>query len=225
MIHRTQLEYATEKGPMRAYLAQPENGGPGVLVLHAWWGLNPFFERLCDRLAEQGFTAFAPDLNAGEVAQTVDEAKALMEKRDWAWTEGAAFGAADHLRSLPGVQPGPLGVIGFSMGAAWALELSVKRPQDFGAAVLFYGSNSADFSQSRAAYLGHFAEVDEWEPLDGIRQMESDLRAAGREVTFHLYPGTGHWFFEDDRPADYNAEAAALAWERTLEFLKEKLAA
>ncbi len=48
-------------------------------------------------------------------------------------------------------------------------------------------------------------------------------RGAGKDVTFHLYPGTKHWFFEEDRPSDYNPEAAHMAWNRTLEFLNSKL--
>ena len=62
----------TEKIP--AYVALPESGeGPGVVVLHAWWGLNDFFKGLCDRLAQEGFVAVAPDLYDGAVATTSDD--------------------------------------------------------------------------------------------------------------------------------------------------------
>jgi carboxymethylenebutenolidase len=76
----------------------------------------------------------------------------------------------------------------------------------------------------RAAYLGHFAEQDEWEELEWVRQMESAMRDAGRKVTLHVYQGPGHWFFEHDRP-EYDPAAAELAWQRTLEFLRAQLAA
>jgi carboxymethylenebutenolidase len=206
------------------YLALPQQGhGPGVVVLHAWWGLTRFFKDLCERLAQEGFVAFAPDLYQGRTAATIDEAKALLEQRELAAMEAIAAGALTYFRAHPAVRGDGLGALGFSMGAAWATVMASVAPDDIRAVVLFYGSDAADFSKSRAAYLGHFAEDDEWEPLDGVRQMEADLRAAGREVTFHLYPGAHHWFFETDRP-EYDAGAAALAWQRTLDFLRKHLA-
>lgn len=220
---RKSLTYPAGGKNIRAHLAAPKQGGPGVLVLHAWWGLNPFFKRLCDRLAEQGFVALAPDLNDGQIARTVAEAEALLEQRDSNQVQQAAFSAVELLRQQPGVSPSPLGVVGFSMGAAWSLALTEAFPQQFAAAVLFYGAWQVDFHLSRAAYLGHFAEHDEWEPLEGVRQMQADMLAAGREAAFHFYPGAGHWFFEDDRPQDYHPQAAALAWERSLGFFQSHL--
>lgn len=85
--------------------------------------------------------------------------------------------------------------------------------------VLFYGTGPADFARSRATYLGHFAESDPYEPLSNVQELEKALRAAGRTVAFHHYPGTGHWFCEPDRP-QFDPVAAALAWERTLDFLR-----
>jgi carboxymethylenebutenolidase len=86
--------------------------------------------------------------------------------------------------------------------------------------VIFYGTGGDDFSNARADYLGHFAEEDEYEPQANVDNLEEALRRAGRSVTFYRYPGTGHWFFEPDRPQAYNQAAANLAWERTLAFLK-----
>ena len=94
------------------------------------------------------------------------------------------------------------------------------------AVVAFYGTGlwlQTEYSVARAAYLGHYAEVDEWEPIDEVRGTQEALRAAGCEVTFYTYPGVGHWFFEEDRIAHYDAEAARLAWERTVEFLRARL--
>jgi carboxymethylenebutenolidase len=74
----------------------------------------------------------------------------------------------------------------------------------------------------KARVLGHFAEVDEWEPLDGVKAAEKDMQAAGVDVTFHIYPGVGHWFVEEDRP-EYDPAAAKVAWDRTFDFLKKNL--
>lgn len=217
------LEYSVGMRRFNAYAVIPEGGGPGVVVLHAWWGLTPFFKKFCERLADEGFTSLAPDLYGGKTAQTIGEAEVLMRASDSEYTRAAAFAAIQEIKHLPGVHPGRLGLIGFSMGAAWSLVLSAKVPDEIEAAVLFYGSEKVDLSQSRAAIQGHFAENDSWEPPDGIRMMEADLHAAGRDYTFHFYPGAGHWFMEDDRDDAYDSDAADLAWSRTIEFLREKL--
>jgi carboxymethylenebutenolidase len=205
------------------YLALPAQGhGPGVLVFHAWWGLNSFFVELCDRLAGAGFVAFAPDLYQDRTAATIDEAEALLKQRDMAAMQAIAEGALAYLPSHPAVRGGGVAALGFSMGAAWAAEMASAAPDDISAVILFYGTVDADFAKSQAAYLAHFAEDDDFEPLDGVRQMEADLRAAGRQITLHLYPGAQHWFFETNRP-EYNPQAAELAWQRTVEFLQKHL--
>ncbi|GAB4408525.1 MAG: hypothetical protein Fur0044_01850 [Anaerolineae bacterium] len=113
--------------------------------------------------------------------------------------------------------------MGFSLGAYYALDLAAADPEHIRSVVIFYGSGDGDFSTSRAAYLGHFAENDPYEPPANVNELEESLRRAGRPVTFYRYPGTGHWFFEPDRTEAYNQAAATLAWERTLTFLSNFL--
>jgi carboxymethylenebutenolidase len=211
----------------RAYLAVPESGaGAGVLVLHAWWGLTAVFTDVCDQLAAEGFVALAPSLfPGGATAETITEAEALLAAHDEATVvEPVVLAAVDQLRGLPTVTGGQIGVIGFSLGAYWALRLSQMRPNDIGAVVTIYGTDDGDYSAARAAYLGHFAEHDDFEPLQAVRALEERIRAAGCEVTFHVYPGTGHWFVERNQPDAYNAAAAELVWDRTLAFLAAQLA-
>lgn len=203
----------------KGYLALPsQSNAPGVIVLHAWWGLNPFFKNLCDRLASEGFVAFAPDLNDGRVAQTVDEAKQIMSETDFERRRAVAAALVDFMRGRPEVRKDALAVIGFSMGAAWSLNLASQHPEDIRKVVLFYGSGGAEFSQIKAEILGHYSDSDEWEPLDDIRAMEAEIRSAGPNLNFHIYPNVSHWFFEEDRP-EFDSQAAELAWARTLEFL------
>ncbi len=195
-----------------------------MLVLHAWWGLNDFFKGFCDRLASHGFLALAPDLHGGNVARTVSEAKELLSSVNEEARRPIVLGAADYLRSQPSQSGRKIGAVGFSMGAAWALWLSNAKQEDVGAVVVFYGTYPGlTFSKAKASYLGHYAPEDEWEPTGDVRTMEQKIREAGREVTFHFYPGAKHWFFEEDRPGDYDRESAGLAWNRTLEFLNNKL--
>ncbi len=218
------VKFRVGTGQGTGYLASPEQPRGGVLVLHAWWGLNDFFKSFSNRLASQGFLTLAPDLNNGAVASTVDQAKDLMSKVDDKTRQEIVLGAADYLQSNPSISGRKIGVVGFSMGGAHSLLLSILKPESVGAVVVFYAAwSEPDFSKAKASFLGHFAPDDEWEPIEGVRATEEKIRGAGRDVTFHFYPGTKHWFFEENRPVEYKRDAADLAWERTLEFLNSKL--
>ena len=217
-ITKSEIELKVNDKTVRAYLAAPEKGGPGVLVLHAWWGLKPFFKQVCDQLAEQGFTALAPDYYQGRIAGTIDEAKALLEKRNDELMSDTIKAAHDHLAAQTGR---PIGVVGFSMGASWAVLVAANEP-DIAAVTMFYGAGEADYSNFKAKVLGHFSDVDEWEPLEWVNKMEAEMKSAGVDVTLHIYPGAAHWFAETDRP-EYDPAVASLAWSRTYEFLKANL--
>lgn len=208
------------------FLAVPAGGaGPGVLVLHAWWGLNDTIRAFCTRLAEEGLVVFAPDLYHGRIADTIAGAEALGGELDSNYLQAKAqiAEAALFLNEHVGQPDRGLAVIGFSMGAYYALDLATTDPEHIRAVVVFYGTGGDDFSGSQATYLGHFAEHDQFEPPANVDELEDVLKRAGRPVTFYRYPDVGHWFFEPDRPDAYNEAAATLAWDRTLAFLKEQL--
>jgi carboxymethylenebutenolidase len=154
---------------------------------------------------------------------TIEAAYALSQELNQEQAKKDISDAVEFLSGLDAVTRPEMGVIGFSLGAYYALGLSVDDPQRMRAVVLFYGTGEGDFARSRAAYMGHFAKIDEYEPEPFVRSVEQALRAADRPVTFYTYENTGHWFFEPDRPDAYNPAAAQLAWERTLAFLKDSL--
>ncbi|MBV9787819.1 MAG: dienelactone hydrolase family protein [Chloroflexi bacterium] len=225
MSNHTSQEITYQAGDQTApgYLALPASGeGPGVLVLHAWWGLNDTIRSVCTQLADAGFVAFAPDLYHGKVVDTIADAEAmasaLFGNREQAIAEVAS--AVSFLNERATQTGNGLAVVGFSMGASYALNLSTTAPEHIRSVVIFYGTGGGDFSQSQAAYLGHFAEDDDFEPTAEVDALETELREAGRPVTFYRYSGAGHWFFEPDRTDAFNQEAASLAWDRTLDFLK-----
>jgi carboxymethylenebutenolidase len=108
-------------------------------------------------------------------------------------------------------------------GAFYALEMAKSEPEYIRSVVVFYGAGGGDFSAAQAAFLGHFAENDPFEPRSSVDALEEMLRDAGRPVSFYHYPGTGHWFFESDRADAYDPVAGSLAWERTLAFLQKNM--
>ena len=192
-----------------------------MLVLHAWWGLNDTIKAFCTRLAAAGFVAFAPDLYHGKVVDTIADAEAAVQvlNANHLQAEAELADATRFLSERADYGDRGLAVIGFSLGANYALDLAIAAPDHIRSVVLFYGTGGGDFSTSRAAYLGHFAEDDAYEPQPYVDELEESLRRAGRPVTFYRYSSTGHWFFEPDRADAYNEAAATLAGERTLSFL------
>jgi carboxymethylenebutenolidase len=201
-------------------------GAPGVVLLHAWWGLNEDAITYADRLAASGFAVIAPDMFGGKVATTVEDADRLSSEAEDANAEtpveSIAGAAVDDLARRLG-PASQLGILGFSFGAAYATLLPGES-QRLVASVVYYGVfTGPHVARSSVAFLGHFAETDQFESDEGIAELEESLRAAGRDVTIHRYPGTGHWFAEPSRDA-YRPDAADLAFERTVEFLRERLA-
>jgi len=205
-------------------MALPPSGkGAGVVLIHAWWGLNPFFKSVCDRLAKEGFVAVAPDLFEGQIATAPAAAKRLRAKPKREPTNRTLIRAIEELSNHPAVQGSTIGVMGFSMGGHWALWLSQRPELPIGATVTFYGARAGDFTGRRAAFLGHFAEKDDWVSDAALKKLKRRLEMAGRVAEFFVYRGTGHWFFESDRPDDYNPQSAKSAWDRTIKFFRKNL--
>jgi len=223
------IDFSTSGTPASGYLATPAAGtGPGVVVLHAWWGLTEPFRQAADRLTEAGFVALAPDLYRGKTATTVEDAEALggALNKEQDRVSGDIAGALQFVRQNGATAPaGRSGaVVGFSLGGAYALDASVEFADQVSAVVTYYTSYTGlDYSRAKATYLCHFAEHDAFDPPEVAVEMGQELKAAGRPATFYTYPGTEHWFFESNRPDVYNAAAAALSWERSVAFLNAKL--
>ncbi|MFI5042776.1 MAG: dienelactone hydrolase family protein, partial [Acidimicrobiales bacterium] len=179
-----------------------------------------------DRFAHEGFVALAPDLYHGKKTTEPDEAGKLMMTLNMEQAAKDLSGSVDEL--LKHSSTDTVGVVGFCMGGGLALLLACRRPDKVAAVVPFYGvippgGPSPDWSGMTAAVQGHYAENDDFAGAKAVAELESTLKSLGKSYDFHLYPGTEHAFFNDDRPEVYNAEAAAAAWARTLTFLNTKL--
>lgn len=205
----------------RLYTAGPgEPGTPGVVVLHPWWGLNEDVIAYADRLAAEGYAIVAPDLFDGQVVSEIDDADRLSSGMSQDLGEAITLAAVDSLVERLGPDAA-LAALGFSFGAAWAIWAPTKRDRLL-ATVVYYGTwVGSVLGQASTPVLGHFAEDDPYETAETVTEFEQGLNDAGREATIHRYPGTGHWFAEPSRDA-YRADAAELAFERTLAFLNER---
>jgi carboxymethylenebutenolidase len=213
-------------GKLRGYLVQPAKFSgklPTVLVVHENRGLNPHIEDIARRVALDNFIAFAPDalFPLGGYPGDEDKARELFQKLDQGKTREDFLAAAAYLKGLPKGN-GKMGVVGFCYGGAIANFLATRVP-DLGGAVPFYGSPPAvaDVPNITAPLLIQFAETDErisaaWPAY------ETALKAAGVKYQAFVYPGTQHGFNNDTTPR-FNKEAAALAWQRTMEFFNAQL--
>ena len=209
------------------YLARPAAGsGPGVIVIQEWWGLTDHIRDVADRLAAEGFVALAPDLYGGWITHDGDEAGEMMQKLSEA--EGARLlgGAVDYLQSLDEVTSHKVSAIGFCMGGGFVLALAAQQGERVAAAVPFYGVGQAvpeSFVGVKAAIQGHYATEDELFPVDQARAQEQQLRDESEaDVTFNYYEAPHAFHNDEDPQGNYRPEAARLAWERAVGFLREK---
>jgi carboxymethylenebutenolidase len=222
------IEFPSNGATARGYLSTPESGGgPGVVLIQEWWGLVPHIKDVADRLAGEGFVALAPDLFHGVVTESPDEAAKLMMALDIGRAERDLRGAVAYLLRHEAATGESVATVGFCMGGVLSLYAASKNPQ-VGACVVFYGIHpkvEPDFDSLRAPVLGHYAARDKTVPPEAVRALAARLKEKGKSAEMHIYPDTDHAFFNDARPEVYDAEAAALAWQRTIRFLREHLGA
>jgi carboxymethylenebutenolidase len=204
-------------------LSAPLTKGPCVLVLHSWWGLTASFVNYGQALANAGFTVGLADLFSGQTAETEAQARRLRQSRRREPTYRTLVRNIGELREEAGVVKGAVGLVGFSMGGHWAVWLSRRPDLNVGATVLYYAARAGDFSTTRSSYVAHFAETDPWVSTSARRGMEKGIAKAGRSYQAFDYPGTGHWFAESDRAADYHQPSASLAFDRTCAHLTSRL--
>jgi len=215
-------------GKVRAYLTRPEavtTKLPGVLVVHENRGLNPHIEDIARRLALDNFVVLAPDALTplGGYPGDEDKAREAFAKLDQQKAREDFVVAAGVLKGRPECT-GKIGVVGFCYGGSIANMLATRVP-DLGAAVPFYGTQpaAADVAKIKAPLLIHYAENDD-RVNAGWPAYEAALKAGNVAYTMYKYPGTQHGFNNDTTPR-YDRAAAALAWQRTVDFLNKNLRA
>jgi carboxymethylenebutenolidase len=216
-------------GPVIAYVAWPTKAPArrgAVVVIHENRGLNAHIEDVARRLAKAGFAAVAPDAlsESGGTPANEDEARTLIGELDRETALGIYLAAVRHAAKHPH-GAGKVGCVGFCWGGGMSGRLAVNS-KELNAAVVFYGMPPAadEASRVRVPIMLHYAGRDE-RINAAVPAFEAALRASGARFEMHRYPDVDHAFHNDTNAARYNADAAQLAWRRTVEFLTRELAA
>jgi carboxymethylenebutenolidase len=204
------------------HLVEPKagSGAPGVVILQEWWGLNDQIKGVADRLAAIGYRALVPDLYKGKVTLDVAEAKHLMSNLNFgdAATQDLR-GAAQHLKQ----SSAKVGVVGFCMGGALTVLAAMYVPEA-NACSSWYGfppEEAGDVRTIRTPLQLHLAERDQSFTPEAARALLAKLKEGNVPHEAYWYDA-GHAFFNEKGP-NYNAEAAKLAWDRTVSFFEKHL--
>jgi carboxymethylenebutenolidase len=225
------VEFPSNRTTAGGYVAPAKEGaGPGIVVVQEWWGLVDQLRGVCDRLSDEGFTALAPDLYHGELAKhdEMDKAAELMNSLPPERATQDMSAAVTYLLAHESVRGHNVGVVGFCMGGMLTWLVAAHEGDRVGAGVAYYGYPSGetepDWSNLTAPMLVHLAEKDDFFAPAGFEPLEKKLKDMGKELTVHVYPGTGHAFCnEDNALGTFDPDAERQAWVRTLEFLREHL--
>lgn len=222
------IQFPFDGGNTAGYLATPKQGtGPGVIVIQEWWGLVDHIKDVCDRFADEGFVALAPDMYHGKSTNSPDEAGKLMMALRIDQAEKDLGAAVQYLLTLDSMTSKKIGVVGFCLGGALALYTATKN-QNIGGCVVFYGIHpkvQPDLPNLNAPVLGIFGEKDGSVPPATVHNLERQIKDLGKQIEVKIYSGADHAFFNDTRPEVYKTEAAADAWQRTIAFLRQHLSA
>jgi len=224
------VSFASNGGTCGGYLAAPATGkGAGVVVMQEWWGLVPWIKEVAERFAAAGYVTLAPDLYHGKTTDEPDEAGKLMMGMKMDEAAKDMSGAYDYLKGHAS-GTGKVGSVGFCLGGGLALYAATLQP--FDASVSYYGvlpGAQPDFGKLAGPVLGHYAENDGWASPDAARALEKQIRDAGKQAEFHIYPGAQHAFCNPSPEVSkaggkYDEAAAKQSWERTIAFFKQHLA-
>ncbi|MCB9082369.1 MAG: dienelactone hydrolase family protein [Lewinellaceae bacterium] len=220
------VEYPSEAGPVRAYMAAPRKPKKrsGVVIIHENRGLNAHIEDVARRAALAGYTAIAPDglSPLGGTPEDTDEARTRIGQLTPEAALQVFLGGLAYLRQYPKAT-GKTGCVGFCWGGAMANNLAVNDPQ-LNAAVAFYGRQpaAADVPKIKAALMLHYAGLDT-RINAGIPDYEAALKANGVSYELFMYDGVNHAFHNDTAGPRYDKAAAKLAWQRTIAFFGKTL--
>ncbi len=193
----------------------------GLVVVQEIFGVTDHVKRVVDQYAAAGFEAIAPAMfDRIERNITVDYSdfetgRGYMRQLEWPQILHDVNAAIDAVKA-----DGPVGLVGYCWGGTVAHVAAAEC--DIAASVSYYGAGTVNHldKKPKCPIMYHFGDQDRSIPPEAIDK----IRSAHPEGHFHVYAGADHGFNCDDRPM-YDAAAAELAYERSLEFLHSRLSA
>lgn len=225
---------------LRGYLAEPQDadtvlraigegdaeGLAGLIIIHEWWGLNDNIQLMARRFAGEGFRVLAVDFYDGQVTNDPEQAREAVDHvmQDPAAIEANLRAAHQYLRDQH--QAGEIAVMGWCFGGTMTLRAITSMPEDYEAAVIYYGSlrdmDRDAIARTQVPVLAFFGEEDGSIPMEQVRDFDDALRRSGTEYEVHTYPDAGH-AFANPSGRNFVEYAARDAWEKTAVFLREHL--
>lgn len=209
--------------PFTAYVAGPSNARAGVVLVHDWFGVSPFYTEAEDKLAAEGYRVLAVDLYGGQSATTHEQASKLLGSvhDDVA---GREIDAAIAQLTEGGR---PVAVMGFSMGARHALAAALRN-RGVHAAVLWYGETIRDAEKLRPLAGPALLIVGSRDGNSAAEDSAAFSRAAdtaGVSAEIYIYPGADHAFAQPlfNEGKTYDPVAAQVAWRLSEDFLRRRL--
>jgi carboxymethylenebutenolidase len=229
----TTTDYYPDNADVSGYLSVPEdasqsNQQPGIILVHEWWGLNEDIKQMADDYADEGFVALAVDMygQPPTSSSTVARQRSQRVRNNMDAAMNNLGSAVDYLENRSDVDNAKLATVGWCFGGGWAYQMAIN---DIGvdASVMYYGQFDPqdDFENMRASILGHFGEEDSVVDVDNAREFKAELENADQSSAVYIYPNVGHSFanYQGGDNLAYDPQAAETAWNRTLNFLENRL--
>ena len=198
---------------------------PAVIMIHEWWGLNDNVRAMAERLAAEGYMVLAVDLFGGDTAENPQVARQLMLGA----VENPQFASSNIRQAYSFIETAGaprIASLGWCFGGGWSLNTAMLFPDNLDAAIIYYGQVTDDEEKLRPVnvpILGFFGAEDKGISVESVKAFEQSLKRLRKEHELHIYPGAGH-AFANPTGNNYKPEYADDAWQKTLAFLKEKLA-
>lgn len=209
------------------YLARPKAEGvyPAVIVIAGNVITEEYIPNTCAALAVAGFVGLAPNIfhTLPDSAQTIEERRLAMVAHTDADALQDIQAGIDYLRAQPFVKTSGVGVVGFCYGGKLALMLGA-RAREVEAIVPFHPgpTTAAEIARVKSPVQIHIGTADRHVSVAAVREIEKTLKSQGAPTEVFLYEGADHGFLAYTRPY-YKPDAAKLAWQRTVEFLRRHL--
>jgi carboxymethylenebutenolidase len=236
--HNDQLEgqtvdYYSQKEEINGYLATPDNleqgeQAPAIILIHEWWGLNEDIKQMADDYADEGYVALAVDMYGKEPtnSSTVAKKRSSEVRNNMEEAMNNLSSAVEFLENREDVNNDKLATVGWCFGGGWAYQMAVN---DIGvdASVMYYGQFDPqdDFRNMKASILGHFGEEDTVVDVNNAREFKAKLEQQDESSSVYIYPNVGHSFanYDGGDNLDYSRKQAKKTWNRTMNFLQERL--